>query len=154
MTLMASTTEVYSRYAVLDIHVESEADSVPSSLSCSIIASSDGKSFLLKKLMTGSTTVITCSTTIHTRCLLDPSSKCQSQQLYYYTDSTQLFLRTEEVERLKEVFIVIPITFLIFIPISCLRQLFSSFNKLRKLLGLSTKIATNVKARLLDLYSY
>ena len=51
---MAITSEVYSRHATIDIHLETSVDSVSSSkcfykdLSCSVIVSSDGKNLSKK----------------------------------------------------------------------------------------------------------
>lgn len=72
---MAITSEVYSRHATIDIHLETSVDSVSSSkcfykdLSCSVIVSSDGKNLSKKKLAIDSHTMnvfITYFTTIAT----------------------------------------------------------------------------------------
>lgn len=54
LTLMAITSEVYSRYASIDIHLETGVDFLPSSkclyknLSCSVMVSFDGKNLSKK----------------------------------------------------------------------------------------------------------
>ncbi|CEG82945.1 hypothetical protein RMATCC62417_16933 [Rhizopus microsporus] len=69
LCLLLISCEVYSQHASIDIHAESDIDSIPSSkyvysgLSCSAFITSDGKRSM-KKLVIGSNTInllITCS---------------------------------------------------------------------------------------------
>lgn len=140
LTLMAITSEVYSRHATIDIHLETNVDSVPSSkcfyngLSCSIIVSSDGKN-LSKKLLIGSHTMnvlITCSTTIAAskfqEVFVGPQVNITPTD--FTVDSTKVFLRSEEVSSFKEAFnsCLQSTSDYLSRSISCLRQLTSSFN--------------------------
>lgn len=140
LTLMAITSEVYSRHATIDIHLETGVDSVPSSkclykdLSCSVIVSFDGKN-LSKKLLIGSHTMnvlITCSTTIVASRLQEVfvGPQVNLSPTDFTVNSTRIFLRSEEVSSFKKAFssCLQPSSDCLPPSISCLRQLTSSFS--------------------------
>lgn len=114
LALIALTVEVYARYATLDIHLETNADSVPCSgchykgLFCEIITTSDGHN-QLRKLVIGSHTInllITCSSTLSYAKLQEvfTGPQVNVSPTSFTRQRTKIFLRSEEVQTFKQAF--------------------------------------------------
>ncbi|KAI8060404.1 uncharacterized protein B0P05DRAFT_590821 [Gilbertella persicaria] len=126
LTLMAITSEVYSKHATIDIHLETSDDSLLFALM---------ERTYQRKLLIGLHTMnilITCSTTIVASRLQEVfvGHQFNVSPTDFTVNSTRVFLRSEEVSSFKKAFSSCLQLSSDCLPpsISCLRQLTSSFN--------------------------